>query len=542
MSPLARLFTAPLLLLSSALHAQTPSDAYLGHIELEHSTLIVSEAVNDLDVPWDIESESDGTIWFTQHAGSIHRFHQDSGKIETVLQNIPDLYWRKSLGLLGIALHPDFQDKPFVFIHYTTQSTLADFSEIIESKLVRYRFDGSHLVEPQTLLEHIPGKSYHNGSRIAIGPDLKLYLTTGDAGNPPSSLDPKILSGKILRLNLDGSIPADNPIANSPVWTLGHRNPQGLAFSTSGKLFASEHGPNNDDEVNLIRKGANYGWPRIEGFADRDDEIATNRELQITEPLRAWTPTIAAAGLDVYESPQIPEWQNALVLASLKGRALRILPLDKKGENIESGHIYFQKRFGRLRDVHVAPSGDIYFSTSNLDWHPRYQPWMYDQLPQVRDRILRIHKATPEDLAFIASLEQPTLIVEDPEPINLSSEDWSFAVSDVQYSQGEQLYLQHCMACHNPNGTGAPGLLPPLAGTDWVTGDKGRLIRLVLNGMSGPIEVNGTTYDQEMPSFAHLSDEQLASILSYIRTSFGNQANGVIAGEVADERAALSNR
>lgn len=512
---------------------------YLGHLQLREATLVLTEELSGLEVPWDLEVAPDGALWFTQHAGSVSRFDPETGETLRALDSIPDLYHKKSLGLFGMALHPDFESVPHVFLHYPYQKIGDDLREIIKTRLVRYTFDGAKLAAPVTLFDEIPGKSYHNGSRILIADDGTLFLTTGDAGDPESSQDPETLTGKVLRLTLDGSVPEDNPIPGSPVWSLGLRNSQGLAQAPDGILYASDHGPNNDDEINLLRPGANYGWPQVEGFIDTEREKEFSDETPTTEPLFAWTPTIATAGLAYYDNPAVPEWRRSLLLVALKGRALRVLPLSDDGEGIRSEHIYLQKRFGRLRDVAVAPNGDIYLATSNRDWHPRYQPWMYDDLPEGPDRIIRLRVADTLMLRMLSSLEHPVVIEEDPEPLPLLSEDWSFPVSDEELAHGQSLYFTHCAACHRPDGAGAPDLYPPLADTDWVTGDKSRLIQLTLKGLSEPIVVKGKRYEQEMPGFANLSDEDLAAILSYIRKSFGNDASGVIPAEVHEERQAL---
>ena len=309
--------------------------------------------------------------------------------------------------------------------------------------------------------------------------------------------------------------------------------------ASNGKLYSSEHGPNNDDEINLIRKGGNYGWPNVEGYCDRPDEKQFCEDSTVIEPLIAWTPTIAVAGLDYYGSGMVPEWQNSLLVVNLKGRALRVLSLNEPGDEVTGESIFFQKRFGRMRDLCVAPNGDVYLATSNKDWHPRLQPWMYDSLPEGGDRIIRLQKANSTMLAQLKEMTGTTAVTEDPEPLPLYAEVYDYQPTGDAMTDGKALYSKHCASCHRLDGTGAPGLIPPLGHTDWVTGNKIRLIQVVLNGLSEPIDVNGITYDQEMPAYASLTDEELASILSYIRNSFGNKADAVIPGQVFEERRGL---
>lgn len=522
---------------TASIGASDPELPYLGHLKLASSVVEISEVARVPGVPWEIAWGPDGKIWFTQQQGTVSRLDPKTGEIELLL-TVPDLFYRKSLGLLSMVLHPRFAEEPYVFLHHTYRRPGPEGLEELRSRVVRYRYSDGALTDWTVILDAIPGRSYHNGSRMVIGPDEKLYLSTGDAGEPHLAQDTSVLNGKILRLNLDGAVPEDNPIPGSPVWTWGHRNPQGLVFASNGKLYASEHGPNNDDEINWIRKGHNYGWPDVMGFLDTPDEIAYGKKVEITEPLRAWTPTIATAGLDYYGGDVIPEWKNCLLVVNMKGRALRVLQLSENGEAITSERIYFQKRFGRMRDLCVSPNGDVYLATTNTDWHPRFQPWMYDSLPDGEDRIIRLHKVDQVEAARLAAMENAVEIIEDPEPLPLLSEDWSFPATDEELEAGQQLYMIHCATCHSPEGVGSGDLLPPLAGTDWVTGDKSRLIQTVLHGLSGPVTINGAVYDQEMPAAAQLSDEEIAAVLTFIRKSFGNDANAVIPGEVYEERKA----
>jgi glucose/arabinose dehydrogenase/mono/diheme cytochrome c family protein len=529
------------LLLLALLGATQPARAEprtIGLLRLEKTALEIALVAEGIEVPFDLAWGPDQHLWCTQLDGTVWRIDPATGAKTPVLR-LPGVFYRKSHGLQSLAFHPRFETEPFVYLHYVYNLPARGLEEIVRSRLVRCRWDGTRLGEPETIFSDIPGRAFHNGSRLAVGPDEKLYLTTGDAGDTAASQDPAALTGKVLRLNLDGTIPSDNPVAGSPVWTSGHRNAQGLVFAPDGRLYASEHGPNNDDEVNLLEPGRNYGWPVIEGFTDRPDEIAAARERNFTPPLRAWTPTIAASGLAYYAHPAIPEWRHALLLANLKGRALRVLPLNAAGDRIEFEHIFLQKHFGRLRDVCVAPNGDIYLLTSNTDWHPRFQPWMYDGLPPGPDLVLRLR---PVDAATAARIEARTELVrlrEDLEPLPLMTENWNIPATTEALKAGQDLYLLHCASCHRPDGLAAPGLIPPLAGTEWVTGSKNRLIQVVLAGLSGRVEVNGEFYEQEMPAQRHLTDDELAAILTYVRASFGNSASAVIPGEVFEERKGL---
>jgi glucose/arabinose dehydrogenase len=514
-------------------HKEDKTFPTIGYVQLENSQLEISEIVNDLEVPWDIEAAIQDKLWFTQVSGSVHLFDLKTGVLKDVFQ-VPDLISKKSYGLLGMTVDPT---ESFVFLHYTFAIPKTGQQEEIRSRLVRYEFDGETLVNPRILMDSLPGATFHNGSRIVISGDKTLFFSLGDVGKVDLSQNKDFFGGKVFRLNMDGSIPEDNPFPNSPVWAMGFRNTQGMAIGQNNQLYGSDHGPVNDDEVNLILKGSNYGWPDVQGFADLEKEKEYVSAVAVKEPLIAWTPTIATAGLAYHAHSDIPEWTNTLLVATMKGRSIRVLHLDDDGASINKESIFLQKHFGRIRDVAVATNGDIFFSTSNRDWHPRFQPWMYDGLPEGPDRILRIRKVKKGQKI------NPSLPIyqEEAEPFPLMDENWSFNVSE-ELETGAKLYAQYCLTCHGPEGKGADDLIPPLSQTDWVTGDKGRLIRIMLMGLSGEITVNGQIYNQEMPAYDYLSDTEIADLLTFIRNEFGNKSSAVIPGEVFEERKAFKRK
>ena len=306
-------------------------------------------------------------------------------------------------GLMGLALHPQFlTGKPYVYISYTYQSLSAT---VRKTRIARYTYNsGTQLLEsPVTILEDIPGSNDHNSSRLAIGPDLKLYYTVGDMGagqfdnsaRTNNAQNLSILEGKVLRLNTElvGSswIPTDNPFTNAglptPVYTFGHRNPQGLVWGKVNGvdiLYSSEHGPYSDDELNIIEIGRNYGWPQVAGFCDGNyngrtiggfavvSEQNNCIALNVKEPIRSlfpaptppddatnnmtW-PSTAPSGTDFYGSTAIPGWQNSLLVAELKKGAVARFKLSNDGLSIISDTINYFKGLGRFRDVVVSPDG-----------------------------------------------------------------------------------------------------------------------------------------------------------------------------------------
>jgi glucose/arabinose dehydrogenase len=191
----------------------------------------------------------------------------------------------------------------------------------------------------------------------------KLFITTGDAANTSLSQNNSSPNGKVLRISLNGSIPADNPIAGNPLWSSGHRNAQGLVYANN-ILYSSEHGPDTDDEINIIEKGRNYGWPNVRGFCEGGEQsfCTTNN---VKEPIKAWTPTIAVSGMDYYNSDYIPQWKNSLLVATLKNSRLMQLKLNSSYNSVSETNEFFTSSYGRMRDVCISPQGKVYICTGN---------------------------------------------------------------------------------------------------------------------------------------------------------------------------------
>lgn len=311
-----------------------------------------------LSFPWELVYGPDNYIWFTERGGKISRLNPMNGVI-TLVHTLTEVNSIGEGGLLGMALHPQFSTNPYVYLVYDYGT-----GNNYRGKVVRFTFNNGTLQTPLVLLDGIPAASNHNGSRLLITADQKLLITTGDSNVASQAQNTNSLSGKILRINLDGSIPADNPIANNPVWSYGHRNPQGLVMA-GDKLYSSEHGPDNDDEVNQIQKGKNYGWPNVEGYCNTTQEKAFCALNDIAEPMIAWTPTIAPSGLMYYNSDYIPQWRNSLLCVTLKGTKLLQLQLDESGDKITETKEFYLNQFGRLRAICQSPEGKIYLATSN---------------------------------------------------------------------------------------------------------------------------------------------------------------------------------
>ncbi len=345
------------------LSAQTT--VMVGQTELE-----VRDVITGIDIPWEIIWGSDDHIWFTERVGRISRLNPATGARTVLLNLTSSVYQQSESGMLGLALHPDFENTPHVFVAYTYS---AGFNNIRE-RFVRYEYNGTALVNPLTLIENIAGTSTHNGARMLILPDNTMLVSTGDAQQAstlPQSLSS--LNGKILRLNLDGSIPSDNPFgSNSYIYSFGHRNPQGLVLAPNGNLYSSEHGPSTNDELNIIVAGGNYGWPQVEGYCNLPAEQAScNAMSDYQDPITIWYEgsTIAPSDMLWYDHPAIPEFQGRLLMTVLKNKHLRAIKVDDEdGTVVEEDVEYLTDAFGRLRDICMAPDGRVFLATNGPAW------------------------------------------------------------------------------------------------------------------------------------------------------------------------------
>lgn len=396
---------------------------------------------NFLETPWDLNYGPDGYLWITERTtGVILRVNPETGEQDELIK-IPNVVSRVSqAGLLGMALSDGLlEGNPYVYVSYTHLVLVRiGFSVFNEQKqtLVRYTYevkdDDGVLTDPVTLIDNLPSGNDHNSGRLIFGPDGKLFYTLGDqGGNQNSNYCKPILAqvlptqeeidaedwshytGKILRLNTDGSIPEDNPILDgvqSHIYSYGHRNPQGIVFGSNGLLYADEHGPNTDDEVNMIISGKNYGWPIVVGYQDNQayhycdwsslpsckqvpyengycPPMATTMEESsfiaenFQEPLfsmfavtddynydnpaceNAWIcrPNVAPSSIGIYESDAIPSWKNSLLVTSLKrGRVYR-LKLNDEGSAVVGDTTQLFYTPNRYRDIAVHPDGKSFF-------------------------------------------------------------------------------------------------------------------------------------------------------------------------------------
>ena len=338
------------------------------------TTLTASNVASGIQIPWELLWGPDDHLWVTSRAGSVHRIDPETGTTSTVLTKSVTNNGNGEPGMLGMAMHPDWENTPKVFVVYTSGSSWNG-----TEYLSVFDWNGSGLVNEEVLLS-LPAAGIHNGSRLLVLPDNTLLMSTGDKGDGgASSQNFNSLNGKILRLNLDGSIPADNPTAGSYVYSIGHRNPQGLAMGPNGLIYSSEHGQSNNDEVNIIQPGRNYGWPNVEGVCNTSSENSFCVANNVVEPIDTFSPCAAVNGMTWYNHPAIPEWQNSILLSVMGGFALddkrlSVLSLSEDGTTVTNETQHFASYGQRLRDVAVNPTTGAVYVAFNGSSYPGSGP------------------------------------------------------------------------------------------------------------------------------------------------------------------------
>jgi len=335
-----------------------------------NTSLTEREVIGNLDIPWEIKWGYDGFIWMTERPGIVSRVNVGTGEKNVILDIQNTVYsGNNEAGLLGMEFHPEFATNHILFMTYTyTQGN--QIKERLSS--FTYNTNSEMLENEQILLNDINGYTTHIGSRILALEDLTILISTGDAQDQPASQDVNELTGKILRMDISddnfGGIPNDNPIPNSYVWSWGHRNAQGLELAPNGIIYSSEHGPTNDDELNILVPNRNYGWPNVQGFCDEPTETNFCEQNNVVEPLANWTPTIAPSDIIWYDHPAIPEFQNTLLMTVLKDKMLVRFEFSEDGQSVTSETEFFNYEWGRLRDICVSDDGKIYLATNGNTW------------------------------------------------------------------------------------------------------------------------------------------------------------------------------
>lgn len=337
----------------------------------------VETVVAGLEVPWGLAFLPGGEALVTERPGRVRVLR--GGRLSAPVAEIAIGAGGEG-GLLGIAAHPRFAENRFFYVYLTTEEGGAR-----SNRVERWRLepDGARAVRDRVILAGIPGAKYHDGGRIRFGPDGMLHVGTGDGGEPDRSQSMESLAGKLLRVDPDGGVPADNPFPGSPVLLLGIRNTQGFDWGPNGALLVTDHGPSGDtgrrdhDEVNVARRGDNLGWPTLYGCEARAPMIT---------PSLTWEEAAPPGGAAVYTGTAIPEWRGSLIVGVLGAKHLHRVVLDPGSRRVTAHEVYFPgdppEGHGRLRDVVMGPDGALYVTTSNCDGR--------GECPDDKDRILRV--------------------------------------------------------------------------------------------------------------------------------------------------------
>lgn len=314
-----------------------------------------------LDNPWGMTWLPDGRMLVTELKGEILIIENDqySGK---KLKGVPEVYHNNQGGLLDIQLHPDYESNGWIYFSFSKPGDGGGSTAIMRAKL-----GGYNLTEKELIYESFPKthSGVHFGSRIDFK-DGYIFFTIGERGEMDNAQSVGNPYGKVHRLHENGDVPEDNPFVQIPdaeksIWSYGHRNPQGMQFHPeTGELWAHEHGPKGGDELNIVQKAKNYGWPEISYGIDYDGSIITDETEQegMMQPVHYWDPSIAPCGMTFVTSDRYPEWKNNILMGSLKFQYLNRVVLDREGNYVEEEKLL--EGIGRVRHVAESPDGYLY--------------------------------------------------------------------------------------------------------------------------------------------------------------------------------------
>ena len=332
--------------------------------EVVSSTVRLVQVVDQLQNPWALDFLPGSEALVTEKPGRLQRVNLETGE-KVQIQAVPEVYAVGQGGLLDVLVHPDFRKNQTVFLTYAAPDSS---SAGASTTLISARLEGDRLTRQKILFQAnppVPG-GHHFGSRIRVGEDGMLYVSVGERGRMNEAQDPMNYLGTVVRLHQNGQIPDDNPFMNNgkgrkEIYSYGHRNPQGMALDPkSGKIWVHEHGPQGGDEINILKAGANYGWPKTtygEQYGGGRIGIGSTAP-GIEAPLMHWTPSIAPSGMSFYQGEIFPNWKGDLLVGSLKFRML--VRVDLEGSEVQGQEVVFQDRIGRIRDVRVNRKGKVY--------------------------------------------------------------------------------------------------------------------------------------------------------------------------------------
>ncbi len=340
--------------------------------------------VSGLTVPWGIAFLPNGSMLVTERIGRL-RLVEKGALVPEPVMTVPYKSGFGEGGLLGIALHPDFEKNRSFYVFYTRSEGGGLINRVERYVLAQ---DDRSAKADRIIIDGIRGHTFHDAGRLRIGPDRMLYVGTGDAGDPALSRDDSHPNGKLLRLGLDGEIPGDNPIHGNPLWLKGLRNTEGFDWLNEKTIVIADHGPSGEfgrtghDELNVAAKGDDLGWPTIFGCEEEQGLIA---------PILSWVVAVPPGGIAIYRSDRISAWKNSVLMGTLGSRHLHRVVLDSK-HRVRSHEVYFRgdppEGLGRLREVIVGPDKELYVTTSNCDGR--------GTCPPTKDEILKIVPGNPQ--------------------------------------------------------------------------------------------------------------------------------------------------
>ena len=334
-------------------------------IKTKYVKLNVDTFASGFDIPWGMVFLPDSTMLVTDLSGYLyHVLNQDT---IINIKGVPDVFFKGQGGLMDIEIDPNFIENKIIYLTYSHPVGRKSFTALAKAKF-EYKKLSDFKVIYSAEEKFYTRKSVHFGSRIAINGEY-IYFSIGDRGARDEAQNINTPNGKIHRLFLDGRIPDDNPFFShdkkkSTIWCYGNRNPQGLTFSEDGTLWELEHGPKGGDELNIIRKGLNYGWPVITYGKNYTGTKITNytHMAGMEQPIWHWTPSIAVCGMKIYEKDLIPKWNGNILVTSLKYEYLERVII-KDGKKVGSEKVY--DAGSRVRDVEIGPLGNIYVALEN---------------------------------------------------------------------------------------------------------------------------------------------------------------------------------
>ena len=349
----------------------------------------------DLVIPWEIELGPDGYMWLTERPGIFSKIDMSTGEKIVMLDRRDSVHAVAETGMMGFDWHPDYPDSPYVYVAMVYGFARPDYRVVNRYTVDTQNFEHDTLIDPFEIFRETPSSYSHQGCRIKVGPDRKLWVTTGDnyTDDGLKAQDKESNLGKVLRMNFDGSAPEDNPEPGLLMWSYGHRNVQGLTFLPNGNIFTSEHGDAIEDEVNFIKKGANYGWPYVEGPCDADyeEDFCSSENPEDPAFSSGNDRTFAMCGLEFYDHDRYPSLKRSLLLATLKRGTLFQLHLNEDMDEVVDTDEHLNFSVGRIRDFAITDDGRIFICTSNRQIlaQPPF-PFAED------DRILELIPVDPE--------------------------------------------------------------------------------------------------------------------------------------------------